>query len=67
MIDQTGGGFRLQVVRHDRFISQHWLPFGDCVLLCVAEDETSAEIMCRGYVVISCGKVYYDKSGWRDD
>jgi hypothetical protein len=33
----------------------------------VAKDETSVDIMRRRFVVISCGKVDYDKSGWRDD
>jgi hypothetical protein len=51
------------------------------LLLCAAKNETSFDIICyallrvrplsiscaEGCVVISCGKVDYDKSGWRDD
>jgi hypothetical protein len=36
------------------------------LVLCAAKDEPSVDIMCRRFVVISCGKVDYDKSGWRD-
>jgi hypothetical protein len=36
-------------------------------VLCVAKDETSSISCAEGFVVISFGKVDFDKSGCRDD
>jgi hypothetical protein len=60
---------RLLFCRLDQCSRNSYVDDSSCllVMLCVAKDETSVDIMCRGFVAISCGKFDYDKSGWRED